>query len=213
MSNVIPVNASEAKRNSAANVFLGGVKSAGAYSYFTVPLIGWVPANSTTNYGKPYPCSSPRSLNPNQTAFDPYQNQTHCGSGKLNATHPVPQFLPPSNHSVPIDHIWVKNWVSYIVQRFGPSNKTRIYQLDNEPSLWSTNHRDLRSTPLSYDELWRRMRDYAYAILQVDPTALIAGNPSSFYSLSLPHVQAQMSGDGLHFVVVTWTPLFHPLAL
>jgi MYXO-CTERM domain-containing protein len=65
--------------------------------------------------------------------------------------------------------------VEYIVAKFGPANGQRIYALDNEPALWSSTHRDIRKGRLGYDELWQRMRDYAVAILEADPTAQIAG--------------------------------------
>ena len=50
-----------------------------------------------------------------------------------------------------------------------------IYELDNEPALWSSTQHDAHPLKLSYDELWQRMRDYAIAIRQADPTALVAG--------------------------------------
>ena len=50
-----------------------------------------------------------------------------------------------------------------------------MYILDNEPSLWWTNHRDVHPEPLSYDELVQRTIDYGTAIREADPEAVIAG--------------------------------------
>lgn len=88
---------------------------------------------------------------------------------------PTSPCAPPSATSVAITPAWAKTWVSYIVSKFGPAEGKRIYALDNEPALWSSTHRDVRTTRLTYDELWQRMRDYAVAILEADPTAEIAG--------------------------------------
>ena len=56
--------------------------------------------------------------------------------------------------------------------------------LDNEPGLWSTTHRDVHPTPLTYDELLERTIAYGTAIRKADPDAVIAG-PDRPASLSL----------------------------
>jgi hypothetical protein len=50
-----------------------------------------------------------------------------------------------------------------------------MYILDNEPSLWNTNHRDVHPDPLTYDELLDRTIRYGTAIRKADPQAHIAG--------------------------------------
>jgi hypothetical protein len=71
--------------------------------------------------------------------------------------------------------------VNYLKNRYGNavSGGIRLYALDNEPYLWNDTHRDVRTTPLSYDE--HRDLTYAYgaAVKAADPNALIMA-PSDF---------------------------------
>lgn len=159
------------KESSGANAFLAGMKTRGVAALFTIPTIGWV-AKAPPKYNHPFDCGCPASVNPNQTGFDPYDPQ--CGNG-LNPDGSYSQCAPPETTSVQTSPEWARSWVEYIVQKHGPANGQRIYALDNEPALWRHTHRDIRTQSLGYDELWQRMRDYAVAILEADPTAEIAG--------------------------------------
>ena len=136
----------------------------------TVPTIGWV-AKGPPKYAHPFDCGCPKTSIPTQDSFD--QFDPNCGDGKQGGN--VIACPAPTTTSVAVTPDWAKGWVTYLVSKFGPSNGKRIYQLDNEPALWSSTHHDVHPTKLSYDELWQRMRDYAVAILAADPTALIAG--------------------------------------
>ena len=155
------------KEASGANAFFAQMKTRGMVALFTVPTIGWV-AKSPAKYGHPFDCGCKQG---GQDAYDPHDSP--CGNGQKNGQ--ASDCGPATNTSKAVDPAWVRTWVSYLVARLGPSNGQRIYALDNEPALWSSTHRDLRKTRLGYDELWQRMRDYAVAILEADPTAKIAG--------------------------------------
>jgi MYXO-CTERM domain-containing protein len=155
------------RETSGANAFFADMNARGMVALFTVPTIGWV-ARSPAKYGHPLDCGCRQA---GQDDHDPYDSA--CGNGKKNGQNI--DCGPATSTSMPVDPAWVKRWVRYLVDRFGPSNGQRIYALDNEPALWSSTHRDIRKTRLGYDELWQRMRDYAVAILEADPTAKIAG--------------------------------------
>jgi hypothetical protein len=160
------------KESSKANLFLSRMKAKGAIALITVPTIGFV-AHAPPKYSHPLDCGCSKSQWPAQNSFDPYD--PNCGDGlDPNTKQPIDCGVA-SNTSVAVDPAWVKGWATYLVQKFGPSKGQRIYALDNEPALWSQTHRDLRKTRLGYDELWQRMRDYAEAILEADPTAEISG--------------------------------------
>ncbi|MEZ4311353.1 MAG: glycoside hydrolase family 44 protein [Polyangiaceae bacterium] len=160
------------KETSGANQFLSTVKAKGAVALFTVPTLGYV-AKPPPKYGHPFDCGCPKTQIPVQASFDPYDD--NCGDGLAPGSGAYLDCGPASNTSVATSPEWAKQWVSYIVAKHGPANGKRIYALDNEPMLWRHTHRDLRKQPLGYDELWQRMRDYAVAILEADPTAEIAG--------------------------------------
>lgn len=157
---------SDAKEQSGANAFLSGAVSSNVVALFTVPTMGWV-ANAA-QYGHPFDCSCTQA---GQDAYDPYESS--CGNGQSGGMWV--DCGAQTDTSIAIDPAWVKDWVTYLVGKFGPSNGRRIYALDNEPALWFSTHHDMRKTRLGYDELWQKMRDYAVAILEADPTAEIAG--------------------------------------
>ena len=161
---------SDPKGQSGANQFLMNAASMSLDTLFTIPTIGWV-AKGPPAYGHPFLCGFPKTALAAQDQFDVYD--TSCGNGLLAGKNLTPP--PPTTTSMAVDTTWTTGWVTYLTSRFGPAQGHRIYALDNEPNLWSSTHRDIRTTRLTYDELWQRMRDHAEAILQADPTAEIAG--------------------------------------
>ncbi|HTJ83072.1 MAG TPA: glycoside hydrolase family 44 protein [Polyangiaceae bacterium] len=158
------------KEQSSANAFLADTQQKGLVALFTIPTMGWVP-KGPARYDHPFDCSCPVSLYPGQDDVDPFD--TDCGNGRIGGA-PIDCGDPTRIHQewTPDD---AKAWVGYLVAKLGPSNGKRIYALDNEPALWSSTHFDVRKTRLSYDELWQRMRDFAVAIHEADPTAEISG--------------------------------------
>ncbi|MCC6554804.1 MAG: glycoside hydrolase family 44 protein [Polyangiaceae bacterium] len=160
------------KEQSGANAFLSRMKTQGKVALFTIPTIGWV-AKPPPKYSHPFDCGCPASVTANQSSFDPYDTQ--CGDGIAPGGNGYVPCGGPQATSVATSPDWARQWVAYIVSKFGPANGQRIYALDNEPALWSSTHRDIRTQRLGYDELWQRMRDYAVAILDADPTAEISG--------------------------------------
>jgi len=154
------------KELSGANAFLARLAAQNVTALFTVPTIGWVA--KAAKYNHPFDCGCKGG---GQDSYDPYD--TACGNGQAGG-----QWIdcgPATNTSTAVDPAFMKAWVAYLVQKHGPGGQKRIYALDNEPALWSSTHHDIRKTRLGYDELWQRMRDYAVAILEADPTAEIAG--------------------------------------
>jgi len=158
------------KAQSGANAFLAAAAQLRIAALFNIPTIGWV-AKPPPKYAHPFDCGCPRTLVPQQDQFDPYDS--NCGDCKSGGQWIAPP--PATTTSVAVDATWAGAWVAYLVQRFGADAGQRIYELDNEPALWSSTHHDVRPDRLGYDELWQRMRDTAVAILDADPTAEVAG--------------------------------------
>ena len=158
------------KETSGANAFVGAAKTAGVVQLFTLPTLGYV-AKAPATYAHPFPCGCPRTFAANQDDYDAYD--TNCGNCKVGGEYITPP--PATTTSMAITPQWDADWVAYLTTKFGASNGTRIYALDNEPALWSSTQHDVHPTRLTYDELWQRMRDHAVAILGADPTAQIAG--------------------------------------
>src|SRR5258708_11144336 len=65
----------------------------------------------------------------------------------------------PADPSVPLDlDAHVGAFVSHLVGLFGSAATTgvRYYNLDNEPMLWNSTHRDAHRAPPGYDEVWTK---------------------------------------------------------
>jgi MYXO-CTERM domain-containing protein len=156
------------KTSSGANALLAAARSRGISALFTVPTMGLV-AN-TPRYAHPFDCGCPRTLVANQDSFDPYDS--NCGNGQWQG---APVQCDGAAISTAFGSTEARAWAAYLVGRFGASSGARIYQLDNEPALWNSTHRDAHPAATTYDELWSHSRDTALALLDADHTAEISG--------------------------------------
>ncbi|HEV2845497.1 MAG TPA: glycoside hydrolase family 44 protein, partial [Thermoanaerobaculia bacterium] len=68
-------------------------------------------------------------------------------------------------------------FVSHLVTGFGSAATTgvRFYNLDNEPMLWNSTHRDVHPAPPGYDEVWAKGLAAATEIKSRDAGAEILG--------------------------------------
>lgn len=139
----------------------------GLQTALTVPTLGWVAKDTTSN-------GFPTGTIPGQSASDP--SGRPAGNGKTANGKDVPS-LPPTQTSVPASPEFIGHWVEAI-RKFDAQTGRRsvqIYILDNEPALWNSTHRDVHPEPVGYDELLDRTVRYGAAIRKADPGALIAG--------------------------------------
>jgi Glycoside hydrolase family 44 len=132
-----------------------------------VPMLGWV-AKDQSSVG------FPRAKFGAQRKHDPYKGE--AGDGYSADGKPI---VPgdPSQTSVPAPPELIAAWVRKVLAQDAQhgSRSIHMYILDNEPTLWNTTHRDVHPNPLSYDELLERTIQYASAIRDADPEAVIAG--------------------------------------
>lgn len=137
-------------------------------SFFTVPIMGWV-AKDTTSNGFPVSVFGP------QGRTDPYRKE--AGDGTRPGTGEKIPPGPPTQTSIAITPDWDAKWIQAIRAADAKRGKRSIteYILDNEPAIWSTTHRDVRTEPLGYDELVDRTIQYGSAVRKADPEAVIAG--------------------------------------
>jgi hypothetical protein len=138
-----------------------------AFTALTLPMIGWV-AKDATSSGFPVSKLGP------QQATDGYRPD--AGNGVDKDGKPI-RPGPPGQTSTAADPDFVRKWVEALraddAKRGGRG--VNLYFLDNEPALWSANHRDVHPDGVSYDELLDRTLRYAGAIRAADPQGLIAG--------------------------------------
>ncbi|WP_410608211.1 glycoside hydrolase family 44 protein [Amycolatopsis sp. lyj-109] len=136
----------------------------------TVPMSGWVAKDGPE---WPHACGFPATRFPAQDAFD--QWDANCGNGRLNNT--TLTGAEPTDTSVPADASFAGEMVSHLVGQFGSAARggVPIYELDNEPVLWSSTHRDVHPQPVSDDELGTKSTATAAAIKSADPRAAVLG--------------------------------------
>jgi hypothetical protein len=174
----------------AADQFIARTLRQGAEALITVPAIGWVakddlPSSASHNvplYGGP-PISPGSDICYN--GYDPTTNR-HRTSVPSRARKGAP-FSDPPNRSDPT--VAQDEWMYHLVNRFGTASNhgVRFYGIDNEPELWNVLQRDIRPAQINYDQSLQIFLDYATAIKDVDPSAMITGPvvwgwPNYFYS-------------------------------
>jgi hypothetical protein len=110
-----------------------------------------------------------------QTGSDPYQpdagNGISAATGKaITGNNPADANTP---NSVPIQQAWVQ----HLIQKWGLASNggLKYYIMDNEPSLWSSTHRDIHPAGETYQELFNDYVSYAGAVRALDASALIVG--------------------------------------
>jgi len=157
----------------AADLFVDQDRLTGTKTLMTVPLIGWVAKSRPS--GHPYDCgfkiSKYGSQQGNDSQWDP-----DCGNGILTNGKPVAG-NDPLDTSIAITPAFVTGWINHLTGKYGSaaSGGVMFYDLDNEPMLWNSTHRDVHPTPTSYDELRDKTWAYAAALKAADPTAQTLG--------------------------------------
>src|SRR5579859_3619670 len=156
---------------SSSDQFVSQNKATGTDTLLTVPLIGWTPKGprggtvcgfSIAKYGA-------------QHAADPYD--ADCGNGiKPDGSTPVTG-NNPLDTSIAIGPSFDAAWVSHLQGQFcaAGSGGVRFYDLDNEPMLWNSTHRDVHPSPTTYDELGAKTAAYAAALKAADSGAKTFG--------------------------------------
>jgi len=164
-------NTSALSNGSAADRFVEQNLRTGTRSILTIPLIGWVAKQRRENH--PFDCGFKVSKYGSQDSVDSWD--TDCGNGLHNGSNLTGN--APTDTSVATTTTFVSNWISHLTGRYGTTANGGVsyYNLDNEPMLWNSTHRDIHPAPTSYDELRDRTYLYAPLIKAVDPTAKTLG--------------------------------------
>jgi hypothetical protein len=144
-------------------------QTAGAESFITLPLIGWV-----TN-GDAASCGFKKSLYGAQTAYDP--GRPNCGNGRASPGGALITGNNPLDTSIPAPTGFVTGWVGYLMSQFGTANAggVRFYNLDNEPDIWFESHRDVAPVAWKYSEFYARTVLFGAAVKATDPGARLLG--------------------------------------
>ncbi|MBQ0986229.1 cellulose binding domain-containing protein [Streptomyces sp. F63] len=143
-------------------------RATGTQTILTVPLLGQVAKDRSRACG-----FSVQKYGPQQST-DPWSPD--CGNGKTPDGTPITD-NDPADTSVEVGPQYVTDWINHLKSRYGGAagEGVRFYNLDNEPDLWHSTHRDVRRKGLGYDELRDLTYRYAAAVKAADPAAKTLG--------------------------------------
>lgn len=161
---------------SSADRFIDAARAAGAEPIITVPMIGWTPRDRTRRWG----FSVAKYGAQQQTECTATGGVFWCNPDAGNGLRPDGTPITgndPLDTSRAIGPSFVTQWMAHIASRTGTAAQggVKLFALDNEPTLWSSTHRDVHPQPVTYDELWQKTLAYASAIKAQDPAAQILG--------------------------------------
>ncbi len=156
---------------SAADQFVTANQAAGSDTLMTVPMLGWVAKRRVDAH--PYDCGFKVSTYGAQDSTDSWDPD--CGNGVHGGSNVTGN--NPTDTSVAITPSFVQAWVAHLKATFGDANGggVRFYNLDNEPMLWNSTHRDIHPNPTTYDEMATLTTGYAAAVKAGDPAAKTLG--------------------------------------
>lgn len=146
-----------------------------------IPTLGWVAKDdsSVRSQGVPGIGGMPTVKNGDAVPwYDPTANR-QLTSVPSRARKGAPFSDPPDLNDPTVAQ---DEWVHHLVRRFGQAAEggVKYYAMDNEPEIWCYEETDVRPAELGYEQMRDMHLDYANAIKDVDPTALITG-PVPFF--------------------------------
>lgn len=153
---------------SSSDRFVEANIAAGCQTLMTVPMIGWTPKRRAIDGGFSVALYGP------QQQVDPWRpdlgNGVRPDGSLITGNNPL-------DTSIAVNPVFVQDWMNHLIGRYGDAvgGGVRFYNLDNEPMLWNSTHRDVHPAGLGYDESRDRTIAYAAAIRAVDPGAQILG--------------------------------------
>jgi hypothetical protein len=173
-----PPNGRTLPDGSAADLFVEQDRRTGTRTLLTIPMTGWVAKRRPPGDTHPYDCGFKVSAYGAQQQVDPWD--TNCGNG-VRGDGSLVTGNNPADTSIASDPAFVQGWMNHLIGNYGKAaaGGVAFYELDNEPELWSSTHRDVRPQHLGYDELASRAQQYAPAVKAVDAGARVLG-PSSW---------------------------------
>lgn len=129
----------------------------------TVPMTGWVAKDSSS-------CGFPTSLYGSQDDTDA-QWRPQCGNG-ISSGSPLAVTQEPTLTSTAFPTSRMTDMAAWAAAR---SIKPVLYHLDNEPSLWTSTHRDVVPVPETSAAFFARSAAAAAAVKAGDATGLVMG--------------------------------------
>ena len=162
---------------SSADRFVDDARAAGAEPLLTVPMIGWTPKDRAKRWGYSVAKYGAQQQTECTATGGAFWCEPDAGSGRRAPGGAWIGGNDPTDTSRAIGPSFVTDWMQHLAARAATRGHSgvRFFALDNEPALWSETHHDVFPSPLTYDQYWSRTQQYAAAIKQKDPAALVFG--------------------------------------
>jgi Glycoside hydrolase family 44 len=147
--------------------FIAFNRRAASNTIMTLPMIGWAAKDASS-------CGYSIARYGAQTSQAP--DRADCGGGYLTGGIAITNNAP-TDTSVAANVQFYKPWIQSLVATYGRADQggIRYYNLDNEPGIWHSTHRDLGSDGLTHTSLLSRSIAAAEMLKSVDPSALTLG--------------------------------------
>jgi hypothetical protein len=162
---------------SSTDVFVDDARAAGAEPLLTVPMIGWTPKDRAKRWGYSVAKYGAQEQTECTATGGAFWCEPEAGNGRRASGGAWITGNDPADTSQAIGPTFVTDWMQHLAARAATQGHSgvRFFALDNEPALWNETHHDVFPSPLTYDTYWSRTQQYAAAIKQKDPTALVFG--------------------------------------
>ncbi|MET0402048.1 MAG: glycoside hydrolase family 44 protein [Cystobacter sp.] len=153
------------------DAFIASTKASASQPALTIPMVGWttklgtqrarLTSYSISKYGP--------QTDSDRTSFPDSGNGIHSDGDHVDND--------PHDANTPADPLFYKEWMSHLRSAWGPASSggVRYFAMDNEPSLWHLNHRDVHPEGATMDEVRDRHLLYASMVKDAEPDALILG--------------------------------------
>jgi len=157
---------------SSADLFVEQDRRTGSKTIMTIPMIGWVAKRRLESH--PYDCGFKVSKYGAQQSVDTWD--TDCGNGVASGGSNITG-NDPADTSSAVGADFVSPWIAHLTGKYGTAANSGVafYNLDNEPMLWNSTHRDVHPAATTYDEMRNLTYQYAAAIKSADPSAKTLG--------------------------------------
>jgi Glycoside hydrolase family 44 len=152
----------------APGAFVAFNQRATAQTMLTLPLIGWAAKDAAS-------CGYSIALYGAQSGNAP--DRTDCGTGTTLPNYAVISANAPTDTSIATTADFYRPWIEQLVATHGRADQggVRFYNLDNEPGIWNSTHRDVVKSGVTHTDLLARSIAGASMLKSVDPSAKTLG--------------------------------------
>ena len=163
--------------SSSADAFVRADKAHGAATLLTVPTIGWVARDTDSTHAS---VNVPNSGGPGLAGADgPIAGYDPASNRALTSVRSVARKGTPfvEHPTLAGGAVYQDEWIHHLKTTFGDGahGGVQFFAMDNEPDLWDSTHTDVHPVRMGYDDVLHNFLEYASAVKDVDPAAMVTG--------------------------------------